>query len=95
MTTQAYTQYQARVARFFKEEGINNLTTDYEKNGEAFFSWQPCDCCGSRLGGNREKASGYNPTTKEVQEYERVCLDCIYYVEYGQLDDLTMLDMAD
>jgi hypothetical protein len=59
---------------------------------EPWFSWRPCECCGTRLGGNREHATGYNPTTKEIQEYD-VCMDCIYYAEYGQLDDQTMLDI--
>jgi hypothetical protein len=61
---------------------------------ESFFSWNPCHCCGSSLGGNREHATGYNPTTEEVQEYV-VCEDCIYYAEYSRLDDQTMLDIEE
>ncbi len=56
---------------------------------EPFFSWASCDCCGTSLGGNREHATGYNPETKEILEYT-VCEDCIYYAEYGRLDDQAM-----
>jgi hypothetical protein len=59
---------------------------------EPFFSWRPCECCGSHLGGNREHAAGFNPTTGAVQEYV-ICEDCVYYAEYGRLDDTTMLEV--
>ena len=59
---------------------------------EPFFSWGSCDCCGTSLGGNREHATGYNPTTKEIQEYT-ICEDCAYYAEYGRLDDTTMAEI--
>ncbi len=59
---------------------------------EPFFSWGACDCCGTHLGGNREHATGYNPTTKEIQEYT-ICEDCVYYSAYGRLDDQTMKEI--
>ena len=89
MTKQEYADYEAAVKAFFEKEGINCLSTD----GEAYFSWRHCDCCSRPLGGNRYNAKGYNPTTKEIYEYS-VCTECAYYVEYGQLDDMTMMDLA-
>jgi hypothetical protein len=65
---------------------------DRECLDEPYFSWHSCDCCGSRLGGNREHATGYNPTTKEIGEYS-ICSDCVYYAEYGRLDDMTMMEV--
>jgi len=62
---------------------------------EPYFSWSPCDCCGTTLGGHREDCIAYNPNTKEIQGDYRICEDCIYYNEYGQLDDMTMLEMED
>jgi hypothetical protein len=59
---------------------------------EPMFSKSPCDCCGTRLHGDREHATGFTPTTREVQEYE-ICSDCAYYAEYGRLDDTTMLEV--
>jgi hypothetical protein len=65
------------------------------------FSTQPCDLCGSTLGGAREPAHGTNmtPTPDGDQEMEvthyDVCVDCAYFSEYGTLDDQTILDMED
>ena len=59
---------------------------------EPSFSWRPCDCCNRPLGGERYHATGYQRGLDEIYEYE-VCGDCIYYAEYGRLDDLTMLDV--
>jgi hypothetical protein len=56
---------------------------------EPHFSY--CDVCDAHT--NVERASGYNRTTKEVQVYGRVCSDCLYFAEYGKLDDMTMEDV--
>ena len=87
-----YDEYKARVESFFEREGINNLTiaSNFE-NCEPYFSWENCECCNRHLGGDRYDCSGYNPETDEIYEYS-VCVDCLYYNEYGQLDDMTMLD---
>ncbi len=61
MTKAEYAEYQQAVADFFEREGIANLFG----SGESFFSWCPCDCCGRPEGGDREEASGYNPTTEK------------------------------
>lgn len=36
----------------------------------------------------------YQISLGDVFEYE-VCVDCLYYAEYGQLDDMTMLDIEE
>jgi hypothetical protein len=56
---------------------------------EPYCSSHGCDCCGNSLQQSLEFATGWNPTTKEVQEYQ-ICEDCAYYAEYGRLDDQTM-----
>ena len=56
---------------------------DKELADEAFFSWGRCECCGTRLGGSREFATGWDG--KQVREYT-VCSDCIYFAEYGYLE---------
>ncbi len=93
MTKQEYKAYQETVAEFFSH-GLNNLSPVSDDNGnwEEFFSWSPCDCCGSPLGGNRYSCNGYNGKTGEIEEYT-VCTDCVYYAEYGRLDDSTMWDI--
>lgn len=60
---------------------------------EPFFTWRACECCGGEAG-NREHATGYNREADTIQEYD-VCEDCIYYAEYGQLDDTSMMDIED
>lgn len=95
-TKEEYEQYKENVEAFFEREGLGNLSqiSDDEGNNEPYFSWRPCDCCGCHLGGNRYDCNGYNPATKEVQDGYRVCEDCVYFVEYGRLDDTTMMRIA-
>ncbi len=90
MTKEEYVEYKQTVAEFFEREGIANLSS---MSHESFFSWRPCQCCGTGLGGDREEANGYNPTTQEVQTYDCICIACIYFAEYGQLDDTTMQEI--
>lgn len=59
-------------------------------NEEPWFSWRPCECCGCHLGGDRETLSARHTPTKQVVTYA-ICVDCIYYIEYGRLDDTTMM----
>lgn len=61
---------------------------------QPFFGSAQCDCCKTGLAGDRLDASGYNRAAQKVYEYT-VCFDCIYFCEYGKLDDTTMLDMED
>ncbi len=93
MNRKEYAHFIDRVEHFFRVEGINCLSSiDPEK--EAYFSTWRCDCCQRHWHGDREDTNGYNPTTKEVQGPYSVCADCLYYVEHGQLDDQTMLDLG-
>ena len=98
MTKQEYSDYQEYVASFFRDEHITNLSTINDIEGDTLdpsFSWQPCDCCGSSLGGDRYKCNGWNDQLRAIQDYDHVCPDCVYYAEYGRLDDMTMMDIED
>lgn len=92
MTKHEYSRYQAAVADFFAREGLANLSAiaDDDGNVESYFSNRPCECCGCHLAGDREDCNGYNPTTAEVCGPFSVCPDCVYFAEYGRLDDDTM-----
>jgi len=96
-TKSDYREYEERVKDFFRDEGIANLSAEVneEGNAEPYFSWTRCQCCDRDLGGDRYRSSGWNPASRQVQEYSYICGDCIYYAEYGQLDDTTMLDLKD
>lgn len=70
---------------------------------EGFFSNCPCFSCNSHLGGQRYPAHGI-PIPGSVTEEENgnlsqgeivhfdICSDCVYYLNYGRLDDMSMLE---
>lgn len=107
MTKQQYSKYEAAVDHNLK--GLHAISTgacpscpdcglgedcsdhDRELAEESSFSWSECESCGSTLGGNRHPAHALD---KENRLYHlMVCEDCLYYLNYGQLDDMTMMDM--
>lgn len=90
MTKKEYAEYETAVQAFFTQEGITNLAR-VDNAEDFYFSGRPCDCCGL-LDGARITAYGFNPKYKQVRSYA-ICIACEYYCEYGQLDDMTMLDM--
>lgn len=97
MTSIEYQNYQAAVERFHEQNKLRpGLCGSSLKNGEEsepYFSWQPCECCGSTLGGNRED---YSFACEDGSELEAsICQDCVYYLAYGQLDDATMMEIEE
>jgi hypothetical protein len=90
-TKKEYQKYKDKVKSFFEKEGIANLTALPDAN--YYFSKQNCDCCNTLEGGDRIDANGYNPTTKQIQQIYVICKNCEYYAEYGQLDDMIMLEI--
>jgi hypothetical protein len=97
MSKQDYADYEAAVAAFIAREGLSFLSTTTEGvndagqsdgNQDPWFSWHPCECCGSHLGGDREYLYARNASGKVVRF--TICTDCVYYIEYGRLDDTTM-----
>ena len=86
-----YDEYKSRVAAFFERENIQLLS---DSGKESFFSHESCECCSRPLGGDRYTMNGLTypePYGAETFEYN-VCVDCLYYNEYNQLDDMTMID---
>lgn len=68
---------------------------DRELAEEASFSWRPCDSCGSSLGGNRYPAHGWMKREghEDLLLHLNVCTDCLYFLNYGKLDDQSMMEM--
>lgn len=109
MTKQEYKEYEERVARYL--EGLKYVSTGYcpgcttcqeeygpEDDGdypevEGSFSWQSCEICGSTLGGNRYPWHAVNDDGELL--HGECCVDCMYYIEYSRLDDMTMLEIED
>jgi len=81
-----------------EKHDLANLSHACDKSGnyiEPEFSVWPCDCCGNKLHGDRYIADGYSQKDKCVLEFNYICWNCIYYAEYKQLDDMTMLSIED
>jgi hypothetical protein len=98
MTKAEYTAYEQRVREFIEREGISFLSTSTSEvcgeddgNHDPWFSWTWCECCQSRLGGNREYLYARN-AEDAIMRFE-ICEDCVYYINYGRLDDRTMLEI--
>lgn len=53
----------------------------FTESDDSYFSWSTCDCCGSRLGGDRwdAKQFGVNIKTHELEETDSgsICIDCV------------------
>lgn len=91
-----YAAYQAAVREFMEREGLCNLSTKGVEDGvatEGYFSWRSCECCGSAEGGTRFECDEWSDRDNVVKTFEFVCEDCVYYAEYGQLDDTAMLEI--
>lgn len=84
-TLSDYAKYRKIVDQFLADIGQILSRKNYED--EPYFSHNSCDCCQRQLGGSRMDMLDINGN-----EYS-ICCDCEYYAEYGQLDDMTMLDM--
>lgn len=95
-----YAEYESRVAQFVAIEGLSHLSTgcspygrpedgqEDNQDSEPWFSWKPCQMCGCTLGGMREYLFGRD-TAQEICQF-MICEDCVYYVNYGRLNDATM-----
>ena len=96
MTKREYREYRKTVEKFFEDNALRNLSrkhnSETEESAEEYFSWQSCDCCGTSMGGSRIDADGYSEKYG-VLEFS-ICTDCEYFAEYGQLDDMTMMEIS-
>lgn len=96
-TKEEYQKYQASVESFLKRNNVkagcySQSTLNGEPLTEEFSSW-PCECCSRRLAGAREQ---YKFACENKSYFEaNICLDCVYYLAYGQLDDMTMINIKD
>ena len=61
-----------KTSKFIETEGIGFISSESE---ESFFSWSPCECCNSTLGGDRYTIKAKYLETNEIFKYD-VCVDC-------------------
>ena len=99
-----YEEYDRRVAAFLKDNYVKaGLHSPVDADGSSFFSWMACECCKRPLGGNRERYRFVvtppiwrHAFPKQIETMEAdICTDCVYYLVFGKLDDMTMLDLTD
>jgi len=57
----------------------------YEKAVDPWFSWSKCDTCGSKLGGNRYDAHGFDANGAVI--HLDICEDCLVYFANGDEPD--------
>lgn len=66
---------------------------EYDLAGKPSFSWQPCDICNRSLGGDRHPSHYVDENDTVV--HLSVCTDCVLFINYGRLDDSTMLEIEE
>ncbi len=102
MTKQEYLDYCERVKTYLRgcemvstgacpgceECGVPEDAEDYAT--EPFFSWRPCEICKTHFGGNREP---WHCVIDGAIVHGSCCEDCAYFLNYGRLDDMTMLEI--
>jgi hypothetical protein len=68
---------------------------DRELSEQPGFSWSSCEACGSNLGGDRHPAHGFirRDEGRDLLVHISVCSDCLYFLNYGQLDDASMMEI--
>ncbi len=71
---------------------VEILSEEPDESGPEF-SHLPCDVCDRHLGGDRHPYALHNRGADLVAV--DICSDCRYYAEYGQLDDMTMLEIEE
>lgn len=91
MTPAEYDDYRERVGEWFDRHHLAHVTpiSDGEGNIEPYFSWRRCIVCGA-IAGDRYNIAGVDMSTGDVREFSCVCTDCVYFAEYGRLDDRQM-----
>lgn len=93
MTKAEYDDFVARFRNFLASNNYDGFAcTNYENE---FFTSTPCECCRRSFGGNRHQVRAYRIGKPRIRTLYSVCDDCVYFNEYGKLDDETMPSVED
>jgi len=63
-----------------------------ELAGECAFDASPCDVCSRDLAGSHHAA---HALIDGEPIHLWICIDCLHFIAYGRLDDLTMLEIEE
>lgn len=70
-----------------KREGLSvdemNEALERGDTVDSYFSWAPCESCGSRLGGDREYLHGICSVSRELIHFGGACVDCVRFHANG------------
>lgn len=77
-----YQRFVGEFTAFYVANGAGRFSAK-NSDAEPFFSWHACECCGDTHGGMREEYTNGMDTFN-------ICEDCVYFLEYNVLDDVTM-----
>ena len=91
MNKEEYRAFEDSVRIFFEREGIEVLGSP---DGEPLFSHNGCECCRRNLAGDRYTVPAKLKNSDVDDLTYDICADCLYYITYGQLDDITMEEMV-
>ena len=89
-TKEDFQRFQDAFQHFFEDQEIDGWSLGEEEE----FSGRACDCCERQLGGHRWTAHPYVAGSDNTLDPIRVCDDCAYFEQYGELDDETMLRLT-
>lgn len=87
MTKVEYDGYKVAVEDFCAKVDAKALALRVV-DSNPYFSWSPCSCCERPVGSLRYDA-------KIDDEFYSICSDCVYFLEYGRLDDKLMLEFVE
>lgn len=98
MTRTEYAEFQARHLGFKNSYKVQQMSG----SGETVYEFRTCPCClgaADRFelttGVKLYRGDGARRKRPDVVAMGLVCEECLYYEQYGQLDDMTMLDIAE
>ena len=72
-----------KIKEFMKREGITTLN-EIDTSQEAYYSSQGCEICDDFLGQDVYDCHGFHPQTNNVIDNYKVCLECLYFINYGE-----------
>lgn len=83
-------QFRTNVQEFVTAVNMRPGCFSQEEDSEGYFSWSSCDCCRDTLGGTRYDCT-YATEDGTIDEMS-ICSDCLYFLTYGRLQDVTYFD---
>jgi len=83
MNIKEYNEHMDAMRAFYEREELGVMV---DIDAEPYFSWSPCECCGSHLGGDRYDMRGFSRVLPDAPQFDySICVDC-YLAVNGVLE---------